>query len=82
MGAWSVYPYLPSGNLLVSGVERGLFVLRPSFLAGEHATVAATVNDAQDDVTAAGVSCLEVPLCSLPGPRPPPPRPRTLAAPK
>ena len=27
-GAWSVYPYLPSGNVLVSGIEEGLFVLR------------------------------------------------------
>lgn len=28
-GAWGVYPFLPSGNLLVSSIERGLFVLRP-----------------------------------------------------
>jgi choice-of-anchor B domain-containing protein len=27
-GAWGVYPYLPSGNLLVSDIENGLFVLR------------------------------------------------------
>jgi hypothetical protein len=27
-GAWSTYPYLPSGNILVSGIEQGLFVLR------------------------------------------------------
>ncbi|MDZ7685727.1 MAG: choice-of-anchor B family protein [Gammaproteobacteria bacterium] len=27
-GAWSVYPYLPSGNLLVSDRSNGLFVLR------------------------------------------------------
>ncbi len=26
-GAWSVYPYLPSGTVLVSDIERGLFVL-------------------------------------------------------
>lgn len=26
-GAWSVYPYLPSGNLLVSDISHGLFVL-------------------------------------------------------
>ncbi len=26
-GAWSVYPYLPSGNILVSDVSNGLFVL-------------------------------------------------------
>ena len=29
-GAWSVYPYFPSGNLIVSGIEQGLFVLRPN----------------------------------------------------
>ena len=28
-GAWSVYPYLPSGNIIVSGIEQGLFVLSP-----------------------------------------------------
>jgi choice-of-anchor B domain-containing protein len=26
-GAWSVYPYLPSGNLLVSDIQSGLFIL-------------------------------------------------------
>jgi choice-of-anchor B domain-containing protein len=26
-GAWGVYPYLPSGNVLVSDMQRGLFVL-------------------------------------------------------
>merc|ERR1712232_258272 len=27
-GAWSVYPYFASGTILVSSIERGLFVLR------------------------------------------------------
>jgi choice-of-anchor B domain-containing protein len=26
-GAWSVYPYLPSGNILVSDTSNGLYVL-------------------------------------------------------
>jgi choice-of-anchor B domain-containing protein len=26
-GAWSVYPYLPSGNIIVSDISNGLFVL-------------------------------------------------------
>lgn len=34
-GAWGVYPFLPSGNLLVSDIERGLFVLAPTYT---HAT--------------------------------------------
>lgn len=29
-GAWNVYPYLPSGNILISDIERGLFVVRKS----------------------------------------------------
>ncbi|HVS62652.1 MAG TPA: choice-of-anchor B family protein [Thermoanaerobaculia bacterium] len=32
-GAWSVYPFLPSGNVLISGTGQGLVVLRP-VLAG------------------------------------------------
>ncbi|WP_299521496.1 choice-of-anchor B family protein [Winogradskyella sp.] len=27
-GAWSVYPYFSSGNIVISDIERGLFVLR------------------------------------------------------
>ena len=30
-GAWSVYPYFPSGNIIVSDIERGLFVLNTDF---------------------------------------------------
>ena len=26
-GAWSVYPYLPSGNIIVSDSSNGLFIL-------------------------------------------------------
>ncbi len=29
-GAWSVYPYLPSGNIIISDVTNGLFVVRKS----------------------------------------------------
>jgi choice-of-anchor B domain-containing protein len=28
-GSWSNYPYFASGNIIVSSIERGLFVLRP-----------------------------------------------------
>lgn len=30
-GAWGVYPYLPSGNVLVSDMELGLFVLKADY---------------------------------------------------
>ncbi len=29
-GAWSVYPYFASGNIIISDIERGLFVVRQS----------------------------------------------------
>jgi choice-of-anchor B domain-containing protein len=29
-GAWSVYPYFSSGNILINDIERGLFVVRKS----------------------------------------------------
>lgn len=30
-GAWSVYPYFESGTVVVSGIEQGLFILKPKF---------------------------------------------------
>lgn len=29
-GAWNVYPYFPSGNIIISDINRGLFVVRKS----------------------------------------------------
>ncbi len=34
-GAWSVYPFFTSGNVVVSGIEQGLFVLRPNLGSGD-----------------------------------------------
>jgi choice-of-anchor B domain-containing protein len=33
-GAWGVYPFLPSGNILVSDMTNGLFVLKPATALG------------------------------------------------
>ncbi|MEW6469965.1 MAG: choice-of-anchor B family protein [Bacteroidota bacterium] len=33
-GAWGVYPYLPSGNIVVSDINNGLFVLSPNYQKG------------------------------------------------
>lgn len=30
-GTWSNYPYLPSGNIIVSDINNGLFILKPDF---------------------------------------------------
>ncbi len=31
-GAWGVYPYLPSGNLLITDISEGLFVVTPTYM--------------------------------------------------
>lgn len=33
-GCWGVYPYLPSGNLVCSDMNNGLFVLTPTYVRG------------------------------------------------
>ncbi len=30
-GAWGVYPYLPSGNLIISNIDEGLFIVSPTY---------------------------------------------------
>jgi len=43
-GAWGAYPYLPSGNLLVSDIEGGLFVFSVNYQRGCY--LEGTVTDA------------------------------------
>ena len=31
-GAWSVYPFFESGNIVISDIDRGLFVVKKSDL--------------------------------------------------
>ena len=38
-GAWGVYPYLPSGVILVSDISSGLYVLRDNTLSPEQGSV-------------------------------------------
>ncbi len=49
-GAWSNYPYFPSGNIIVSGIEQGLFVLR-------LADTTPTCNDGVQNGDETGVDC-------------------------
>ena len=41
-GAWGNYPFFASGNVIVSGIEQGLYVLRPHVDAPPAATPTAT----------------------------------------
>ncbi|MBK8101271.1 MAG: choice-of-anchor B family protein [Planctomycetes bacterium] len=46
-GAWGVYPFLPSGNILISDISTGLYVVRPQItdLAVSHTPLPANTND-------------------------------------
>ena len=35
-GTWGVYPYLPSGNILATDIENGLFILKPTYKRGAY----------------------------------------------
>ncbi len=35
-GCWGVYPYLPSGNILASDIEFGLFVVKPTYVKANY----------------------------------------------
>ena len=49
-GAWSVYPYFASGNVIVSGIEQGLFVLTPDFpLAPEEASAVGRAEEEEEE---------------------------------
>lgn len=45
-GAWGVYPFLPSGNILVSDMQEGLFVLKLN-----QASTSTAYNDFKDNIS-------------------------------
>ena len=53
-GAWGVYPYFPSGNLIISDMEEGLFVLAPNYQRGCYLN--GVVTDASNSQVISGAS--------------------------
>jgi choice-of-anchor B domain-containing protein len=53
-GAWGVYPYLPSGNILVSDIDNGLFVLTPNYVRACY--LEGVVRDSCTGIVLPGVS--------------------------
>lgn len=51
-GAWSNYPYFPSGSVVVSGIEQGLYVLRsPNNFGTALVVPTTTMNPTADSLT-------------------------------
>jgi hypothetical protein len=64
-GAWGVYPYAPSGNLYVSDIEGGLYILGPTYVQAcyleglvSNALTSAPVNNAT--ITIVGTNAFDV----------------------
>ena len=53
-GAWGVYAYLPSGNVLISDMEMGMYVVTPTYKRA--CFLEGVVKDAQTNVALAGAN--------------------------
>ena len=66
-GAWSVYPFFPSGTVIVSDIQSGLLVLDPSFaLAGGAPALVELLEKAPDQLSPVGQT-LSVSVTALNG---------------
>lgn len=52
-GCWGVYPYLPSGNILASDIEFGLYVVKPAYKRASY--LRGTVRDSVSGIPLANV---------------------------
>lgn len=53
-GAWGVYPYLPSGNILVSDMDLGMFTLKPTYMRACY--LEGTITDASNSSVVANAT--------------------------
>lgn len=53
-GAWGAYPWLPSGNVLITDIETGLYILGVEYQRGCY--LEGTITDADTDIPLSGVS--------------------------
>lgn len=64
-GAWGVYPYLPSGNVLISDIERGMLVVTPTYKRASY--LEGIITDAITNVPIAGATITVLGKTSLNG---------------
>ncbi|MFN7117182.1 MAG: choice-of-anchor B family protein [Saprospiraceae bacterium] len=58
-GAWGVYPYFPSGTIVVSDIQNGLYVLKPKYVLASRLEGIVT-----DSLTGRAISNVEVKIQS------------------
>ena len=49
---WGVYPWLPSGLIIASDIEEGLYVLQPNYVRGAY--LEGSIRDASNNQTKMG----------------------------
>ncbi|MFL5753950.1 MAG: choice-of-anchor B family protein [Bacteroidia bacterium] len=59
-GDWGVYPFLPSGTIVVSNIEAGLFVLTPTYVRGCYLE-----GNTKDSITGNNLNGVSVQILSL-----------------
>lgn len=59
-GAWSNYPYFASGTVIVSGIEQGLYVLRPNISNNNGSAPTASVIQPTHGSTVSGVVTIQI----------------------
>ncbi len=64
-GAWGVYPYLPSGNILISDMELGMYVVTPTYKRA--CFLEGVVKDALTNIAIAGANISVISKHSLDG---------------
>ncbi len=57
-GAWGVYPYLPSGNILISDIERGMHVVTPTYKRASY--LEGVIRDINTNLPIAGANVVVV----------------------
>jgi choice-of-anchor B domain-containing protein len=60
-GCWGVYPYFPSGLIIASDIEEGLYVLNPTYVQGSFVSGTVTDNVTTDPIYDALVEILASP---------------------
>lgn len=58
-GCWGVYPYLPSGNIIASDIENGLYVLGPTYSPASY-----LAGNVTDTVTTNPIDAVQIEIVS------------------
>ncbi len=64
-GCWGVYPYFPSGLIIASDMEEGLFVLQPTYVQAAYLNGSITDSETGMAIVNATITITEVPSSSV-----------------